>query len=846
MKKYMISGMSCAACSARVERAVSAVEGVESCSVNLLMGTMLVEGGSDKAVMAAVKKAGYGIKCAENEATGKENGDKDGVFGERRRIISRLISSAVILLALMYISMGHVMWGFPLPRIIAERAALIAVIELVLSGAVLLINKRFFISGFKGIVKGAPNMDTLVSLGSGASYVWSVYLTVLMLTDASGASHHLHGLYFESAAMILVLITVGKMLEAHAKGRTTDAITSLLRLTPKTATVIRDGRETVIPSAEVTVGDVFIVRPGENVAVDGIVLEGESAVDESALTGESIPVEKAVGSEVYAATTNTSGYLRCEAKKVGEDTVMAEVVRMVSDAAASKAPIAKVADRVSSFFVPAVILIATVTAVIWLLVGSDLGYALERGISVLVISCPCALGLATPVAIMVASGIGARGGVLFKTATALEVSGRARTVVLDKTGTVTEGKPAVVGAYPMGVSEEELISLAASVESASEHPLAFAVREYAAALGAPILKVTAFEALAGSGVKGEIDGRMIMGVSYRYASEACELPEQARTLYSELSGNGSTPLFFIMDGELIGVIAVADTVRDDSHAAIGMLSRMNVRTVMLTGDNERCANAIAARVGVDEVIAEVMPAEKAEVVRRLSGDGAVIMVGDGINDAPALTVADVGMAIGRGTDVAIESCDVVLVSSRLTDVVSAVRLGRATLRTIHENLFFAFIYNVIGIPLAAGAFISLFGWELTPMFGALAMSLSSFSVVMNALRLNLKKIMIKYDKTNNYTIKGGRKMGFLKGLFKRDGEIKTEKIDALGIMCDHCKARITEAIKKACKGADVKFDDAADFKSEKGNRTVIITYSGKTTRAALEQAIEEAGYKLAD
>ena len=657
--------------------------------------------------------------------------------------------------------------------------------------------------------------------------------------------------------MILVLISVGKMLEAHAKGKTTDAITSLLRLTPKTATVIRDGEEREIPSAEVTVGDVFIVRPGENVPVDGVVIEGQSAIDESALTGESIPVEKHEGADVFAATTNTSGYIKCEAKKVGEDTVMAEVVRMVSDAAASKAPIAKVADRVSSFFVPAVILIAIVTSAIWLLVGEGIGYALERGISVLVISCPCALGLATPVAIMVSSGIGARGGVLFKTATALEVSGRASTVVLDKTGTVTEGKPGVVGVYPVNTSEKELLSLAASVESASEHPLAAAVREYALNLNIPIHKISAFEALAGSGVKCEINGARIMGVSYRYAREACDIPESCEALYTELSDSGATPLFFIRNSELVGVIAVADTVREDSKSAIAMLSDMNIKTVMLTGDNERCARAIAQKVGIDEVIAEVMPREKAETVRRISEEGTVIMVGDGINDAPALTAADVGMAIGRGTDVAIESCDVVLVSSRLTDVVSAVRLGRATLKTIHENLFFAFIYNVIGIPLAAGAFIRLFGWELTPMFGALAMSLSSFSVVMNALRLNLKNIMIKYDKTNNYTVKGGEKMKKIiafvsrlfekvSSLFKKGGNASKKEITvvASGIMCEHCESRVRAAVKEICKDAKVRFEKAEGYNSGNGMRNVIIEHNSKLEQKDFEHVIERAGYKI--
>ncbi len=850
MRKYEISGMSCAACSARVERAVSSVEGVTSCSVNLLMNTMVVEGGSDGEIKAAVKGAGYGIKEVEKSHTGKTSDEENEAKKEKKRILSRLISSASLLVFLMYISMGHVMWGWWLPSFIKNSASLIAVAELILSGAVLVINNRFFISGWRGVVKRSPNMDTLVALGSGASYLWSIYLTVRILIGGAESAHLLHGLYFESAAMILVLITIGKMLEAHAKGKTADAITALLRLTPKTATVIRDGKETVVPSSEVAVGDVFIVRPGENVPVDGIVLEGESAVDEAALTGESIPVEKLHGSRVYAATTNTSGYLKCEARKVGEDTVMSEVVKMVSDAASSKAPIAKVADRVSSFFVPAVILIAVITTVIWIFVNNSLGYALERGISVLVISCPCALGLATPVAIMVASGIGARGGVLFKSATALEVSGRARTVVLDKTGTVTEGRPKVVSVHPMSVCAAELVSVAASIEGMSEHPLAAGVREYAEEIGAEILSVSHFEALAGSGVRGYIDGASILGASYKYAKCEIKMPDSAEALYGELSDKGVTPLFFVRDGELLGIIAVADTVRPDSADAVAMLKKMNLKTVMLTGDNERCAKAIASEVKVDEVIAEVMPRDKAEAVKRLSGDGAVIMVGDGINDAPALTAADVGMAIGRGTEVAIESCDVVLVSSRLTDVVSAVRLGRATLKTIHENLFFAFIYNVIGIPLAAGAFIALLGWELTPMFGALAMSLSSFSVVMNALRLNLKKIMIKYDKTNNYTVKEQEKMvNFFKK--KKSEEASSEKMCAAtieitvgGIMCDHCKATVTKALTEIKGVKKVDFRDAEDYTSSNGKRVVIVTASGKVGEAEIKNAISKAGYSV--
>ena len=863
MKKYIVSGMSCAACSSRVESAASSVKGVSSCSVNLLMGTLVVEGGSDADIIKAVKAAGYGITSAEKANTGAASSEGNEGKREKRRLILRLVSSSAVLLILMYISMGHLMWGFPLPSFISSNPPVIAVVELVLSGVILAINNRFFIKGFKGIIKLAPNMDTLVSIGSGASYIWSVYLTVKILISGEGSEHLLHGLYFESAAMILVLITVGKMLEAHAKGKTTDAISTLLRLTPRTATVIRDGVEMEIPSAEVMVGDVFVVRPGENIPVDGVVIEGQSAIDESALTGESIPVEKLHGSEVYAATTNTSGFLRCKAIKVGEDTVMAEVVKMVSDAAASKAPIAKAADRVAKFFVPSVILIAVITTVIWLFVNNDLGYALERGISVLVISCPCALGLATPVAIMVGSGIGAGAGVLFKSAAAIESSGRTKTVVLDKTGTVTVGKPVVVSVHPFGMEEGELLSIAGSIESMSEHPLASAVRDHASDMGAVLYEVTEFEALTGSGVKGKIDGETLFCVSYRYASSLCKIPDEAKALYESLSDKGATPLFFIKGDSLVGIIAVADTVRDESKAVVSMLHEMNVRTVLLTGDNERCARAIAGEVGIDEVYAEVMPKEKAEVVRRLSREGTVVMVGDGINDAPALTSADVGMAIGRGTDVAIESCDVVLVSSRLTDVVSAIRLGRATLKTIHENLFFAFIYNVIGIPLAAGAFIALFGWELTPMFGALAMSLSSFSVVMNALRLKLKDIIIKYDKTNKYTVKEGNKMvkAFKKFLSKISS--KKEKtadgvilIEAEGIMCDHCKKKVTEALSKIKFVLDDKIaiEDTVDFNSARGNRIIRVpVFFGSKRKLedkkenlldTLDSAVSEAGFRV--
>ena len=839
MKQFNVTGMSCAACSARVEKAVRGVDGVRSCAVNLLTNSMTVEGGDEGAIITAVVNAGYGAS-PKGRKQASDDDELDRVAREERnRMILRLVWSLVFMLPLMYISMGHVMWGWPLPKAISAYPLLIALIEFLFTTAVLVINQKFFINGFRGAVKGAPNMDTLVALGSGASYVWSVYLLYVMTISVTNGNyieyrHYLHQMYFESAAMILTLITVGKLLETVAKGKTTSAIKSLIKLTPKTATVVKDGVEVEILSKEVTRGDTFIVKPGESIPVDGIVVDGGSAVDESALTGESIPVEKSVGSGVYAGTINTTGYIRCEATSVGEDTAMARVVKLVSDAAASKAPIAKVADRVAGIFVPAVLLIALITTVIWIFVNNSLGYALARGISVLVISCPCALGLATPVAIMVGSGIGARGGALFKSATALEVLGSCKTVVLDKTGTLTNGKPEVTDVIPISVTDEELISLAYSAEKNSEHPLASAIVKYAEARGACALEVKDFAAIVGSGVECvAVDtGERLLGVSYRYASERTQMSSAVTEMYERLASDGKTPLIFMKENTVVGIIAVADTLKPDALDAVNELRALGVRPVMLTGDNEVTARAIANRLCDVEFIAEVLPDGKEEVVRSLMKDGRVAMVGDGINDAPALVRADVGVAIGNGTDIAIDSADVVLMRPALSQLTGAIRLSRATLRIIHENLFWAFIYNTLGIPLAAGAFIHLFGWELTPMFGAAAMSLSSFCVVTNALRLNIKRIFKKStsecataekcDKTNIYTIKEQEKMEKI---------IKVE-----GMMCPHCEAHVKSAL-EAIDGVD-----SAVASHKEG--IVTVTLSKVVDDKVLADTITAQGYKV--
>ena len=833
MKKYKVTGMSCAACSARVDKAVRGVPGVADCTVSLLTSSMTVEGGDPGEIVAAVRAAGYGAEAldekreksdAENAADRMEAAQR----AEERSMMIRLTASLVLLIPLMYISMGHVMWGAPVPRFLADSPIALAICELVLSALTMAVNHKFFINGAKGVLHGAPNMDTLVSLGSGASFIWSC-IVVFRMWGAADAAHYLHELYFESAAMILALITVGKLLESRAKGKTAGAIKALIRLTPKTATVIRDGVETIIPSHGVVPGDIFIVKPGESIPVDGIVVDGKSTVDESALTGESMPCEKEAGASVYAATVNGSGALRCEATKVGEDTVMSGIVRLVSDAAASKAPIAKLADRVSGIFVPIVLVIAAVTAVIWYFIDAEIGHALERGISVLVISCPCALGLATPVAIMAGSGIGARHGVLFKNATALEVLGSVKTVALDKTGTLTRGEPKVTDVVAFDVDEGELLSLALSVEKNSEHPLARAVVEYAGEHGAALREAVDFEALFGVGVRAVIDGREAMGVSYSFAKEKFSLPGGAEEEFVRLSDAGKTPLFFILDGKLVGIIAVRDILKDDSREAVAELKALGLHTVMLTGDNERCAMAIGKEVGVDEVVAEVLPSEKEEKIRTLSERGRVCMVGDGINDAPALTRADVGIAIGRGTDIAIESADLVLTHSTLSELVGAVRLSRATLAVIRENLFWAFIYNIIGIPLAAGAFIPLLGWELTPMFGALAMSLSSFTVVMNALRLNVKHIF----KDNN---EKSKKTEEINNNLPKENKNMEKIIKVEGMMCPHCEAHATAAVKA--------IDGVADAVASHKEGTVRLTLTKEVSDEALAAAIAGAGYKM--
>lgn len=820
MRSYNVSGMSCAACSARVEKAVSGTEGVSSCSVNLLTNSMTVEGtATDEAIIAAVVKAGYGAspKGAENKKNVNNNSQKD----EQRGITARLIASVALLVPLMYLSMGHVMWGWPLPAFLSGNAVAIAILQMLISGLVLVINQRFFISGIRAVINRSPNMDTLVSLGSGVSYIYSIAIT-LMMSAAEHPDHYLHQLYFESAAMILALITVGKMLEARAKGKTTDAINSLLKLAPRTATVVRDGRELTIPAAEVRVGDVFLVRPGESVPVDGVVLEGHSSIDESALTGESVPVDKAVGDHILAATQNTSGFMRCEATKVGDDTAIASVIRMVEDASASKAPIAKIADRVSGIFVPAVILIALVTFGAWMIIDGDVGGALSHGISVLVISCPCALGLATPVAIMVGSGVGARLGVLFKSAEALELTGRVRTVALDKTGTITCGKPQVVSVIcDKSSTEKELLSIAYAIEKQSEHPLAKAVADYAESYSADI-SVSDFRALAGSGVYGRVQSlefkvqSEVYGGSYKFISTICDLSAY-KDDYDRLTAEGKTPLFFTRDGAPLGLIAVADTVREDSAEAIADMKAMGLRVVMLTGDNSRTAEAIGRAAGVDEVIAELLPDGKEAAIRALSEKNTTVMVGDGINDAPALTRADVGMAIGGGTDIAIESADVVLMRDSISDVVDAIRLGRSVLRNIHQNLFWAFCYNLIGIPLAAG----LFGLTLNPMFGAAAMSLSSVTVVTNALRLNTFRS--KYNKQNKKHIRKEKKPMKI-----------TMKIE--GMMCPHCEARVRDVLSAlpCVESAEVSHkDDMA-----------LVTPKGDCPREALISAVEGAGYKV--
>ena len=850
MEQYNVTGMSCAACSARVEKAVKKVPGVTSCSVSLLTNSMGVEGtASPAAILSAVQEAGYGAspKNASSSKASDASADLDALADhETPKLKRRLIASLGFLLVLMYFSMGHMMWGWPLPRWFDGNHIAMGLVQLLLAGIVMVINQKFFINGFKGLIHGAPNMDTLVALGSMASFVWSTYaLFAMTRAQVDGndelVMHYMMEFYFESAAMILTLITVGKMLEARSKGKTTDALKSLMKLAPKTATLVRDGAEVTVAIADVQKGDVFVVRPGENIPVDGVVLEGTSAVNESALTGESIPVDKAVGDKVSAATTNQSGFLRCEATRVGEDTTLAQIIKMVSDAAATKAPIAKIADTVSGFFVPAVISIAAVTTIVWLLLGHELGYALARGISVLVISCPCALGLATPVAIMVGNGLGAKNGILFKTAASLEAAGRTQIVALDKTGTITEGAPRVTDLLPAeGVSETELLTLAAALESRSEHPLAKAVLADAEAKAITPPEVTDFAALPGNGLAAKLDGMDIYAGNAAFIQTRLTLPAALAQQAEKLASEGKTPLFFGGAGRLLGVIAVADTIKEDSPEAIRQLQNMGIRVVMLTGDNQRTADAIGRQAGVDEVIAGVLPDGKEAVIRQLQASGKVAMVGDGINDAPALTRADTGIAIGAGTDVAIDAADVVLMNSKLSDVPAAIRLSRATLRNIHENLFWAFIYNIIGIPLAAGLFIP-FGLTLNPMFGAAAMSLSSFCVVSNALRLNLFDVhSTKHDRAAKNAaslpaVSAQPAAVANKESTKEDTAMKkTLKVE--GMMCGHCEARVKKALE-----ALPEVDEAV-VSHEAG--TAIVTLNAEVADDVLKNAVEAQDYKV--
>ena len=851
MEQYNVTGMSCAACSARVEKAVNAVPGVTSCSVSLLTNSMGVEGtASAAAIVKAVQDAGYGAspRSSSPSAAPDSSAGLDALADhETPKLKKRLIASLIFLIVLMYFSMGHMMWGWPLPHWFDGNHVAMGLVQLLLAGIVMVINQKFFISGFKGLIHRAPNMDTLVALGSSASFVWSTYaLFAMTRAQVDGneelVMHYMMEFYFESAAMILTLITVGKMLEARSKGKTTDALKSLMKLAPKTATLLRGGAEVSVPIAEVRRGDIFVVRPGENIPVDGIVLEGSSAVNESALTGESIPVDKAEGDKVSAATTNQSGFLRCEATRVGEDTTLAQIIKMVSDAAATKAPIAKIADTVSGFFVPAVISIAVVTTIVWLLLGRELGYALARGISVLVISCPCALGLATPVAIMVGNGLGAKNGILFKTAASLEAAGRTQIVALDKTGTITSGEPKVTDILPAeGVSETELLTLAAALERRSEHPLAKAVLAYTEANAIDGPEVSDFSALPGNGLSARLDGAEIFGGNAALIETKAAVPAVLKEKAAALAKEGKTPLYFGGAGRLLGVVAVADTIKEDSPRAIRELQNMGIRVVMLTGDNQRTADAIGKQAGVDEVIAGVLPDGKEAVIRQLQASGKVAMVGDGINDAPALTRADTGIAIGAGTDVAIDAADVVLMNSKLSDVPAAIRLSRATLRNIHENLFWAFLYNTIGIPLAAGVFIP-FGLTLNPMFGAAAMSLSSFCVVSNALRLNqfdLHSTKHDHKAKNAVSLPAAPVQPAVEdhttSNVKEDNVMK-KTLHVEGMMCGHCEARVKKALEALPEVSEAVVSHEAG--------TAIVTLSADVSDETLKKAVEDQDYKV--
>ena len=838
MKQYNVTGMSCAACSARVEKAVGKVPGVTSCSVSLLTNSMGVEGtASPEAVIRAVQDAGYGAseKGAAKQSAGMAENEKALEDHATPILKRRLIWSVGFLLILMYFSMGHMMWGWPLPHFYDDNHVAMGLTQLLLTVIIMVINQKFFISGFKSLWHRAPNMDTLVALGATAAFAYSTYALFAMTGaqvrgDMDAVMDYMMDFYFESAAMILTLITVGKMLEARSKGRTTDALKSLMKLAPKTATVVRDGQEVTVPVEQVAKDDVFVVRPGESIPVDGVVLEGMSAVNESALTGESVPADKAPGDAVSAATVNQSGFLRCRATRVGEDTTLSQIIQMVSDAAATKAPIAKIADKVSGVFVPAVIGIALVTTIVWLLIGKPVGYALARGISVLVISCPCALGLATPVAIMVGSGLGAKNGILFKTAASLEETGRIEIVALDKTGTITSGEPEVTDILPAaGVSADELLRLANTLERKSEHPLAKAILDYAKEQNVGAEEVADFQALPGSGLTATLDGKVLCGGNDTFIAAAAPVSAEMKAQAAQLAEQGKTPLWFSYDGRLLGVVAVADVIKEDSPQAVRELQNMGIRVVMITGDNERTAKAIGAQAGVDRVIAGVLPDGKEREIRKLKTEGKVAMVGDGINDAPALTRADIGVAIGAGTDVAIDAADVVLMKSRLSDVPAAIRLSRATLRNIHENLFWAFFYNTIGIPLAAGVFIPL-GLTLNPMFGAAAMSLSSFCVVSNALRLNLFRLRdVRHDHKH---VKHSKKHEE-----KEKNEMeKTLKIT--GMMCGHCEARVKKAL-EAVEGV-------AEAKVSHESGSAVVTLSAPVDDAVLKQAVEAQDYQVTD
>ena len=837
MEQYTVTGMSCAACSARVEKAVSGVKGVSSCSVSMLTNSMGVEGtASAEDIIAAVRAAGYDASPKDRqESSARKTADEDALRDRETPVLKkRLIASLGFLIVLMYVSMGHMMWGWPLPSFFNGNHVAMGLLQMLLTIIIMVINKKFFISGFKSLWHRAPNMDALVALGATAAFGYSTFALFAMTDaqvrgDAAAVMSYMHEFYFESAAMILALITLGKMLEARSKGKTTDALKSLMKLAPKTATVERNGAEMTVPIEQVAKDDVFLVRPGESIPVDGVVIDGSSAVDESTLTGESIPVDKAAGSQVSAGTMNRSGFIRCKATRVGEDTTLSQIIRMVSDAAATKAPIAKVADKVSGVFVPTVITIAAITVAAWLIAGQTVGFALARGISVLVISCPCALGLATPVAIMVGNGMGAKNGILFKTAVSLEETGKAQIVALDKTGTITRGEPRVTDLIPAdGVSETELLSAAYALEKKSEHPLARAITQRAEQERLTAFEVERFEALPGNGLTASLDGAELLGGSFKFISGQIAVSDETAKRAEHLSEEGKTPLLFARGGALIGIIAVADVIKDDSPQAIEQMRNMGIHVVMLTGDNERTAKAIGAKAGVDEVIAGVLPDGKESVIRRLKEKGKVIMVGDGVNDAPALTSADIGIAIGAGADVAIDAADVVLMKSRLSDVPAAIRLSRATLRNIHENLFWAFIYNIIGIPLAAGVFISVLGWQLNPMFAAAAMSLSSFSVVTNALRLNLFKM---HDPSRDHKIRKKLKTTSEKETKQME---KTIKID--GMMCNHCEMHV----KKALEALDgVK---SAEVSHTVG--TAVVTLEKAVADSALKQAVVDQGYTV--